>query len=273
MARLGVYHLVRKANGPAPFQAFVRSLRAAPPRGDWGLVLIFKGFDGEPDARPYLEVAAGLPVTPVFVSDRGVDITAYFAAAARTHFETLVFFNSYCELLDPRWCAIYEAALAQPEVGLVGATGSLESVVRNHVVYGQTSRGVVAKAQKYALAGGLLALFPPFPNAHVRTNAFMIHREQFLATKRFPVGNRLAALVYESGWLSLTRQIQAMGLRVLVVNRDGHGLPPDEWADAGTFRSGTVDKLLVSDNRTREYLEAPEPRQRLLRSLAYGDQR
>lgn len=272
--RVGIYHLVRKVNGLEPYRAFLRSLRQAPPPPgtDWRLVLIFKGFDGTGDTRAYLDEAHGLPVQPLCISDAGVDISSYFHAAAVTDFDVLVFFNSFSEIVEPRWFELMAQALA-PDVGLVGATGSLESVVRNHVLYGQRADTVPRKAGKYALAAGLLALFPPFPNPHVRTNAFMIRRAHFLASRTFPVQRRLAALVYESGWLSLTRRIQRMGLRVLVVTRDGAALPPEAWADARGFRSGAQDNVIVTDNRIREYAEATPERQDVLRELAFGDQR
>jgi hypothetical protein len=268
---VGVFHLVRKANGIEPFQVFVRSLRRGLPTGDWKLVLIFKGFDGADDTRAYLDEATGLPIETLAIPDAGFDISSYFKAAQATTFDTAVFFNSFSEILEPRWFEMFCEHFKRPDVGLVGATGSLESVVRNHVVYGAAEHGLVNKSVKYAIAAGLLALFPPFPNPHIRTNAFMIRRDHFLATKKFPIERRLASLFYESGWLSLTRQIQARGLEVLVVNRDGAGLEPDAWATAKAFRSGAQDKLLVEDNRVREYADATADRQRLLRKLAFGD--
>lgn len=271
MSSVGIYHLVRHANGRAPFDAFLRSLRAHLPGAPWTLVLIFKGFERRADAEPYLAEVADLPREAVFVSDDGTDIAAYGKAAAATAFEVAGFFNSFCELVAPRWFEHLVGHLARPGVGLVGATGSLESVVRNHVIYGRAARGLVAKTTKYALAAGLLPVFPPFPNAHVRTNAFMIRRADFLAAHRVPGGGRFAALVFESGWLSLTRQIQRRGLEVLVVDRDGRGLPPARWADAATFRSGAQDRALVRDNRWREYAQASAERQQLLRRLAWGD--
>jgi hypothetical protein len=211
-------------------------------------------------------------VHSIAIDDSGFDISAYFAAAEATTHDTLVFFNSFCELVEPRWFEIFTDAYARPGVGLVGATGSLESVVRNHLIYARQARSLAGKAKTYAFAAGLLALFPPFPNAHVRTNAFMIGRADFLATKRFPMKRRLASLVYESGWLSLTRQIQARGLAAVVVDRQGRAYPPDAWGDARTFRSGDQENVLVRDNRIAEYENASAERRKMLRRLAFGDQ-
>lgn len=271
MTPVGIYHLVRHANGIAPFLTFVRSLRRWLPTRPWTLILIFKGFDDRREAEPYLAETRGLPIATVFVSDAGTDIGAYFKAAEATDFEIVGFFNSFCEIVAPRWFEMFVDQLGAPGVGLVGATGSLESVVHDHVVYGRAVEGLVAKGRKYALAAGLLALYPPFPNAHVRTNAFMLRRADFMASRKFPVGHRLAALYYESGWWSLTRQIQSRGLAVRIVDRDGQGLAPEAWAHAATFRSGAQDRVVVRDNRVREYENADEPRKQLLRRLAFGD--
>ena len=270
-ARVGVFHLVRGANGIEPFTRFVTSLRAALPTGDWTLVLIFKGFSHAAATAPYLDQVRDLPVQTVSISDEGFDISSYYRATEATQFPVLAFFNSFSEIVEPRWFSLMHGYLEQPGVGLVGATGSLESVVRNHVIYGREAERWSDKALKYGLAAGLLAMFPGFPNAHLRTNAFMIRRPHFLAARAFPVQHRLAALVYESGWLSLTRRIQRMGLQVLVVDRLGRGLPPEHWADSHCFRSGDQENVLVRDNRILEFERATPERRQLLQRLTWGD--
>lgn len=267
---VGIYHLVRKANGIEPFLGFIRSFRAALPAGPWRLVLIFKGFANAGEAGAYLDEVAGLPLDTLFVPDRGFDIGAYLHAAKATSFETCLFFNSFCTIREPRWFEIYTEHFSRPGVGLVGATGSLESVVRNHRIYGASADNLIDKGVKYAIAAGLVALFPAFPNAHIRTNAFMIRREHFLASHKYPINSRFASLVYESGRPSLTRQIQARGLQVLVVDREGRAHGPEAWAETSTFRSGSQDKVLVEDNRIREYADASDDRKRQLRWLAFG---
>ncbi len=271
MSSVGVYHLVRHANGIAPFLTFVRSLRAHLPTRPWTLVLIFKGFDTRAAAAPYLAEVADLAVETVFVSDDGTDIFAYFQAAEATAHPLVCFLNSFSVIVAPGWLERLLDQLERPGVGLVGVTGSLESVVRNHRVYARAAPSLARKARMYAISAGLGALFPPFPNPHVRTNGFALRREHFLATRKFPVRGRFAALVFESGWLSLTRQIQRRGLQVLIVDRDGRGLAPDRWATAGGFRSGEQDRLLVRDNRILEYERADAARKQQLRRLAFGD--
>lgn len=265
---LGVVHLVRKLYGLEPYRVFIESLRRAPPPGDWQLVLLLKGV-AEGEGGDYLAEAAGLPVLPIYMPDVGFDISAYFTAAERTDCDPLVFLNSFSKIVEPRWAELYLRALAVPDVGLVGATGSLESFVRNHIEYARAAHGA-AKAKLYAIATGLRVLFPPFPNAHVRTNAFMIRREHFLSMKRVRVERKLAAWMFENGWFSLTRQITARGLRAVIVDRDGAILEPAAWADARVFRSGDQAKVVVEDNRVREYADATAERKAMLRWLAFG---
>jgi hypothetical protein len=56
------------------------------------------------------------------------DLTAYAEAVKRLDHDRVCFLNSYSEILAPDWLAKLHHALDQPEVGLVGATGSWASV-------------------------------------------------------------------------------------------------------------------------------------------------
>jgi len=272
IGRVGIFHLIRAANGLEVFRTFVDSIRAAPPTCAWTLELILKGFPNTDATGPYLALAKGLPVHTCSIDDSGFDISSYFTAVRRTAHDTAMFFNSFCELVEPRWFEIFATAFAPTTVGLVGATGSLESVVRNHLIYGGTSRSLALRAKNYALSAGLAVVFPPFPNAHVRTNAFMIKRDAFLSTHAPGIKTRFGALVYESGWTSLTRQIRARGLATLIVDRQGRSFEPDQWGASRTFRSGHQENVVVRDNRITEYETATAERQELLRWLAFGDQ-
>ena len=264
IGRVGIFHLVRAANDPSVFRSFAASLLAAPPSSEWTLELIFKGFPSEAATAPFRAQVTAVPTHCCFIDDSGYDISSYLAAARRTSHDTAVFFNSFSEIIEPRWFEILRDAFIRPGVGVVGATGSLESVVRNHRIYGG--------AKNLALAAGLLALFPPFPNPHIRTNAFMIARESFLALRAPAIKTRLGALVYESGWTSMTRQLQACGLAPMIVDRAGRAFSSEAWADARTFRSGSQENVIVRDNRIKEYEVASLERRALLRRLAFGDQ-
>ena len=69
----------------------------------------------------------------------------------------------------------------------------------------------------------------------------------------------------------MTRQIQARGLGVRVVGKDGRGYGPEEWAQSGTFWQESQENLLVADNQTRRFTEADEATRRRLTRSAWGD--
>src|SRR4030095_10421701 len=63
--------------------------------------------------------------------------------------------------------------------------------------------------------------FPHFPNPHIRTNVFMLWRDDFLAV---PLGGRVsktACCSFESGYDGLSLTTLRKGLRLLVVGADG----------------------------------------------------
>ncbi|MGA8614471.1 MAG: hypothetical protein WB760_22900 [Xanthobacteraceae bacterium] len=128
MADIGVVYLYRFAEGELPARAFLDSYRVHPAGLDHELHVIFKGF---PDARALgfaRTIFAGLPINPIELDDSGHDVGSYFAAAKRVSNRRLIFFNTFSELLADDWLKKFDDALSLPEVGLVGATGSWQSL-------------------------------------------------------------------------------------------------------------------------------------------------
>lgn len=81
---------------------------------------------------------------------------------------------------------------------------------------------------------------------------------------------KLSAYRFESGHDSITRQVQALGLRVLVVGRDGEGYEPERWRLSNTFWRSREENLLVADNQTEAYIAADAARQAELAESAWG---
>jgi hypothetical protein len=96
--------------------------------------------------------------------------------------------------------------------------------------------------------------FPPFPNPHIRTNAFMGARATLLRLRLGPMRTKFSAYKFESGIDSMTNQMLRLGLRVLVVGRDGEGYPPERWPASNTFWQSRQENLLVGDNQTEAFL-------------------
>lgn len=277
MAEIGVVHLARAANGPAPFAAFLDSYRARPAGAAHELVVIFKGFERGAVPDEYRDLLRGVAHAPFFFPDEGFDILPYFAAARAFDRPRLLFLNSFSVLLGDGWLAKLDAHARRSGVGMVGATGSYESMYSNYLL--ELWRGRPRRPHRGALrdayrglreARRLRAMFAPFPNFHLRSNALLTGRELMLGLEVGRVDDKLDALRFESGRASWTRQVAARGLRALVVGRDGRGYERGEWPDSLTFRIGEQQNLLVADNRTRQYAEADAEFRRFMTRITWG---
>jgi hypothetical protein len=296
MPGVAVVHLVRRQNGLAPLERFLESYGAHPAGLAHELVILFKGFRG--DGTPgYESLLKGLPHKRVFVPNRGFDVNAYFAAVERLDYDCFCFLNSYSRILASDWLAKMHRWTAQKGVGLVGATGSYQSLSSAHLDRLQTLRSLPAVKRFQANVAHVRAEprfsalarrgmnwmlrkagvwepvrdFPLFPNYHLRTNAFMGTRQTLCRVRIEPMRIKLSAYKFESGKDSLTNQVLNLGLKALVVGRDGEGYEPERWHLSDTFWQSREENLLVADNQTETYL-ATEPMGRArLATHAWGE--
>ncbi|HEY2282800.1 MAG TPA: hypothetical protein VGH60_04535 [Solirubrobacteraceae bacterium] len=132
------------------------------------------------------------------------------------------------------------------------------------------SGSVVSTLRSFRPMPEQLLRFAPFPAYHVRTNAFMLDRATFAKLHMRPLSRKMDAYLLESGRASFTSQIQNMGLRTLVVARDGAFYDHPEWHAGETFWRGEQQGLLVADNQTRSYANGSYDRRRLLSAFAWG---
>jgi hypothetical protein len=112
--------------------------------------------------------------------------------------------------------------------------------------------------------------FPPFPNPHLRTNAFMIRRRDFLALRPHRTFTKRQAYSFESGRRGLTSQLLRAGKRPYVVGRDGHAYGISDWMHSHTFWIGKQENLMVADNQTRRYQYATDREKLVLTWDAWG---
>lgn len=297
MKRVGIVHLVRRKNGITPFERFLASYKAHPAGLDHDLVLIFKGFPSEQTPADYHRLLAGVPHEKLFLPDRGFDLGPYFKAVELLEYDYFCFLNSFSRVLDADWLAkLHKWAIAQG-VGLVGATGSYQSFATahakreaglrpfgrgerlrrrvGHVFSDPQPRLVAQRAAAWAL--GALGVwdtsryFAPFPNYHIRTNAFMAARETMLRIRLGPMTIKLGAHMFESGRNGLTQQVFRLGLRALVVSRTGQAYEKESWHRSDTFRQANQKDLLVADNQTDAYADASLAEREELSRFAWGE--
>jgi hypothetical protein len=115
-----------------------------------------------------------------------------------------------------------------------------------------------------------LLRFESFPAHHVRTNAFMIERATLTALRIGRLNRKMDAYLLESGRRSLTRQVQRLGLRTLVVARDGAFYDHEDWPRSLTLWQGDQEGLMIADNQTRTYANGGIERRSLLSAFAWG---
>ena len=279
-------HLVRVTNGVAPLRRFLESYARHPAGVKHDLLLLFKGFE-QPLPAEYEELLKGVVHLRRFVPDRGFDVDAYFEAARAHDAAVFCFLNSFSIILADGWLGNLYRALVERDAGIVGATGSWQSISLNssgapyalwpaRPGYPAWRRqllkwfpflpGLVRTIRWYLLRG----MFDRFPNYHLRTNAFMIRRATALELRVAAMRRKFDAYRFESGKQGLTRQVLDMGKTVLVVGRDATAYDMREWHLSNTFWRRNQENLLVADNQTRAYDAANAEGRAMYSALAWG---
>lgn len=269
MPNVCLVHLVRKSNGIEPLRAFIQSYKNHPAGIPHNLLLVFKGFTAT-DFYGYEDVLRDVPHQALFVFDWGFDIRPYFLTVRHFNYQYFVFLNSYSKLLCENWMEKMYRYVTMPNVGAVGATGSWESHYCHsleHQVRRPLFRQLLNRANRFILK----QYFSPFPNYHLRTNAFMASRDLLLKISVPLILTKQDAHKFESGLKGFTRQILDMNKRVLVIGRDGQFYEKENWSSSGTFRQDSQNNLLVADNQTNTYLAADLEMRRQLSLAAWGN--
>jgi hypothetical protein len=287
-APICVVHLVRQANGAAPLRRFLESYRRHPAGANHDLLLLFKGFEPSlPDE--YEELLKGVPHQRRFIPDRGFDVGAYFAFARTHEAAAFCFLNSFSVILAGDWLAHMHRALVQHDAGIVGASGSWQSLSsydadfrviafsmqadypawkRRLLEWYPFLRRLLPAMRRHLLQG----MFDPYPNHHLRTNAFMIGRATALGVRLEALRWKIDAYRFESGKRGLTAQVLTMGKAVLVVGRDGKAYDRLDWHLSNTFWRRNQENLLVADNQTRLYENASPDLRAVYAAIAWGAQ-
>lgn len=126
---------------------------------------------------------------------------------------------------------------------------------------------------KVTLPGGpfeRVQRFPPFPNPHVRSNAFVIRRRDFLEWSDSVAADKIACCEFESGWSGMSRRAIERAQRFLIVGANGSAYDVDAWPDSGTFRNVHQHNLLFEDNQTRSYNRMSPRMKELHRWMSWG---
>lgn len=232
--KLAVLYLARGAddNAEDKFESFILSYLKWPAGAEHDLFVVMKGFASTPMLRATKDRFKVLMPSFIETEDGRFDIGAYADALKSIPHERLCFLNTNSEICSASWLSKLCVNLDREGVGLVSASGSFESL---------------------SMLG---RRFPAFPNVHVRSNAFMILRDHFLAVAgHAKLMTKSDAWLLESGTSSFTRYVFSLGLDALIVGRNGRGYSSAWWTASDTFCQGEQSNLLVSDNVTRGFDE------------------
>ncbi len=257
-----VVHLVWVPLGTEPLKKFLLSYSTYRAGADHDLLMVFNGFKSEQELAEHKSLLSGYRYQSFLLWKSGLDIRSYFAVARNFHYKYFCFLNSYSRILDHEWLLKMYSHVVRRGVGIVGATGSWESFYTNFMngLERIDAPGVITRLTKRWKQTVKMKKkkhrFGPFPNHHIRTNGFMIHREIMLKVRSGFILRKTDAYKFESGKNSLTKQVLKMGLDIVVVGRDGKGYGKEEWDESGTFRQSDQGNLLIADNQTDMYAVA-----------------
>jgi hypothetical protein len=295
-------HLVWGPLGPEPLRRFICSYRKYQAGSEHELIILLNNVP-EHQRPGLLSELDGMPHRLLVLAEPAQDLVAYADAAERLEHERLCFLNSHSEILAPHWLSKLQRALDEPSTGLVGATGSWASQ-RSHLLHDRhlpshyrsifpdrrwmQEQCLAIDRERFGEAAHLARLrrwlntwratieavlgFDSFPAAHLRTNAFLVDRRLFISLNsgRHRLRRKVHAFALESGRHSYTRQVRNLGLRVLVVDREGLLCEPEQWDKSHTFWQAEQERLLVADNQTRRYALGDHDRKLLLARFAWG---
>jgi hypothetical protein len=251
-----VVYLLWAPLGPEIVQRFVDSYAQHPAGAEHRLVIAACGESADAPLEPLLAKFAALEHEVAHFDGPRIDLQTYFEVVGRDHSsQEFVFMNSYCRPLSGNWLKIFLDGLRTDGVGIVGAGGTYETIVRN---------------MRWPLGLRYFWAFNGFPNPHVRTSCFAISRKSIGLIDWPEVRTKRDAWKFESGRKSITRQLAGEGLRALVVGRDGKRYEVDDWRQSETFRSGEQQNLLVADLRSDDYAQADAAERARLAKFAWG---
>ena len=277
-----------EGGGRAAAEAFFESYRRHPAGRPHDLVVLVKGWTGEPGLADVRRWAGQLSAMVIDLPDDGLDWGAYFRAAERLNQSWLCFLNTHSRLRRDGWLDALRRAAEAPGIGAAGATGSWGTLAPNPSAMAgdladlqaaepgraaarlKDPRHLLRTALGYASA---MLHFPTFPNPHLRSNGFLVRRDRFATfagSRRHPCDKDEAHRL-ESGRRNLTLFLQARGLASVVVAADGRPFAAADWPASGTFRVPAQPGLLIADNQTEAYLAADRRGKRLMERAAWGN--
>jgi glycosyltransferase involved in cell wall biosynthesis len=121
--------------------------------------------------------------------------------------------------------------------------------------------------------GGPLSLLnkiKPFPNPHLRSNAFMMRRELLIDLDFQLDDTKQACNLFESGRDGMPARLAQRGLGCVLVGADGVAYDVADWPKSRTFRLGDQANVLVFDNQVNGFAAMPKWQKTLHVRMTWG---
>jgi len=255
--------------GRASAEAFFETYRKFPAGREHELFVISKGWQSGAELDEVTKLVANMSGNILAMPDDGYDWGAYFRLAWYLNHDWLCFFNTHTRIDADRWLDILLQAAEIPGVGAAGATGSWGTLVPQFYLRHLLRPGILLYPPRFF---GSIKRFPSFPNPHLRSNAFVVRRDVFLAFAAqsiFPRTKRDAHAL-ESGRAGFTYYLMSHGLRPVVVGKDGRSFEIESWIESETFRVPGQRNLLIKDNQTEYYNFADKKIKFVMEESAWG---
>jgi hypothetical protein len=125
---VGVIYLAWHGLGRATFQRFADSYRDRPAGCKHDLIVIYAGFEQQADLQDAASVFRDIRHVAIEIPEIRLDIGYYLEAARRVSHQYLCFLNTYTQLIASNWLGHFYKHASRAHVGIVGATGSYESL-------------------------------------------------------------------------------------------------------------------------------------------------
>jgi hypothetical protein len=277
--KVSVVYLIWIPYGVELFRDFAVSYKKYNSGFEHRLILLFNGVNSLDDINPFHAVAKQFDLSyDSFCKQNDQDLETYFWLAEQFNSSYFLFLNSFSLILDNNWLLKLIKHMDDPKVGIISPSGSYQSycntVFFNNSWKWDNNKSLKENYLKYKLLIKAIFywrfLFPSFPNPHIRTNAFLISRKLFLSLKRKKIKNKFMAYQLESGYNSITRQINKKGYEALIVDKNGEAYKITEWNKANIFWKGNQEDLLIDDKQTEYYRSSNNATKNKLNQLAWG---
>ncbi len=272
-----VVHLIREKNGIEPFKLFLNSYFKNKSGIEHDILFVFKKNALNSDLKIYKNLVKEIPHKFLVIEDKGFDIDTYFLVAKKTDYKYYVFLNSFSIIHSQNWLLKMYTYISKYNIGLVGASGSMQSICPNINLKEFLYQKKFFKIKNFFKYVFLLFLYPflfyfygKFPNPHIRTNAFMISRNDFLKIDFGRFLFKFQTWYFESGRNSLTKQVEKNGKKVVIVGDDFKSYEKKQWEKSNTFWNNDQGNLLISDNQSRKYKYANKELRILFKNSAWG---